>query len=349
MILALTDLKEALPLVMSHSRRWTKAAAFSASAALVLLLLAAALAYGAKDVSLPVIWEALTAYDPSLPEHAAIHGLRLPRALAALLVGASLGAAGALVQGATRNALADPGVLGINAGAALAVVLCFALSPWMGYGLVMLASFGGAAAATAVIALLAWLSRGGFATLELTIGGAVVSAMAHSLAVGLAIYFELSQDLAFWYAGGLAAIRWEQLRLLAPVLVLGLLLAVLLGRRLSLLSLGDEAAEGLGARTGRTRLAALGLMAVLAGASVSAAGSIGFIGLIAPHAARRLAGTDYRLVVPLSALLGAALLLAADLASRTVQPPREFAVGAMAAFVGVPFFLYLARRERREL
>ncbi|WP_026136413.1 FecCD family ABC transporter permease [Paenibacillus shenyangensis] len=320
-----------------------------AAAAGLLLSVFFAVSYGAKELTLSAVWSAVWHYDPGLTSHQIVHDLRLPRVLGAAVIGLAFGTAGAMMQGVTRNPMADTGILGINAGSAAVVALSFAFIPGVSYLQLMLLSFAGAALATLLILLLGSATPGGLTSMKLTIAGAVIATMLHSFSTGVAIYFDLSQDLAFWYAGGVSGITWAHLQLITPVIVLAMIGAILLGRPITFLSLGDESAINLGIRVRYIKVIALTLVVILAGVSVSAAGSISFVGLVVPHMARRLIGVDYRAVIPLSALLGAILLVWADLASRIVQPPREFAIGAMVAMVGVPFFLYLARREGREL
>ncbi|MFM9280633.1 FecCD family ABC transporter permease [Paenibacillus jiagnxiensis] len=322
---------------------------FLFSCAVLAITILAAVSFGAKEADLAAVWSAVFFYDPSITLHTVIHDLRLPRVLGAAITGAAFATAGALMQGVTRNPLADTGVLGINAGAACAVALSFALVPGISYSMLMSISFVGAALSTLLIMLLALSTKGGLTSLRLTIAGSVVAAMLHSLSTGIAIYFDLSQDLAFWYAGGVAGVRWEHLRILVPLVALTLLFSCVISRQVNFLSLGEETAANLGVKIGRVRFMALAAVIVLAGASVSVVGSISFIGLVVPHMVRRFVGVDYRLLVPMSGLWGAILLIWADFASRMVNPPREFAIGAMVAVVGVPFFLYLARQERREL
>ncbi|AEI45521.1 iron ABC transporter permease [Paenibacillus mucilaginosus] len=315
----------------------------------LILSLFFAVSFGAKELTNASVWQAVTAYDPALPAHQIIRELRLPRVLGAALLGAAFAVAGALMQGVTRNPLADPGILGINSGAMLAVALSFAFFPNLPYAGMIALAFGGAVCSTLIIYLLASSVPGGLTPLRLTVAGSVVAALLGSLCEGIAIYYELSQDLAFWYAGGAAGVKWMHLKLLLPVILAALLFTVPLARSVSLLSLGEETASGLGIRTGRVRVLAMATAVLLAGASVSAVGPVGFVGLVVPHMARKLIGGDYRLILPLSALLGALLLVLADLAARTVNPPRELALGVMVAMIGVPFFLYLARQERSGL
>ncbi|MFC5652300.1 FecCD family ABC transporter permease [Paenibacillus solisilvae] len=322
---------------------------FFAVAAGLLLSMFFAISYGAKDMTLATVWAAVFHYDSNVTTHQIIHEFRLPRVLGAMITGMAFAVSGALMQGVTRNPMADSGILGVNAGAAFVVALCFAFLPGLSYSMLMIFSFIGAALTTLFIIGLGSAAKGGLTSLRLTIAGAVVAAMLHSFSTGVAIYFDLSQDLAFWYAGGVAGVTWEHLRVLVPVIILTLVWSITMGRSITFLSLGEESAVSLGVRTRRIRLFGMTAAVILAGTSVSAAGSIGFVGLVVPHIARRLIGVDYRILIPLSAMLGAVLLIWADFASRMVSPPREFAIGAMVSLVGVPFFLYLARKERRDL
>ncbi len=322
---------------------------FVTATAGLLLSVFFAVSYGAKELTLPAVWSAVFHYDATATADQIIYNLRLPRVLGAVLTGMAFAVAGAIMQGVTRNPMADTGILGINAGSSLVVALSFAFLPALSYTGLMTLSFVGAALATLLIVLLGAATPGGLSSMKLTVAGAIIAAMLHSLSTGVALYYDLSQDLAFWYAGGVSGIGWHQLKLLAPVILLTILWAMTLGRPITFLSLGEESAVNLGVRVRLVKVLALTTVVILAGVSVSAAGAISFIGLVVPHMARRLIGVDYRVVIPFSALLGAILLVWADLASRMVQPPREFAIGAMVAIVGVPFFLMLARREGREL
>jgi iron complex transport system permease protein len=308
-----------------------------------------AVSFGAKELTLHTVWEAVFHYDTSLTAHQIVHDLRLPRVLGPAVTGMAFAVAGAIMQGVTRNPLADSGILGVNAGSAFAVALCFAIVPGLSYWGLILFSFAGAALTTLFIVLLGTSTPGGLTSLRLTIAGAVVAAILHSLSTGIAIYFDLSQDLAFWYAGGVAGVNWEHLRILTPIVLLTVLWATAMGRPITFMSLGEETAVNLGIHTNRIRILGLIAAVILAGSSVAVAGSISFVGLVVPHIARRLLGVTYRVLIPFSALLGAVLLVWADFASRMVNPPQEFAIGAMVALVGVPFFLYLARREGRDL
>lgn len=308
-----------------------------------------AIAFGAKDIHLQTVWAAVFDYNPKVTQHQIIYELRLPRVIGAVVVGAAFAVAGAVMQGVTRNPLADAGVLGINAGAMFVVALSFAFFPHMPYSYLMIVSFIGAVLSTVLIFIIGSATSGGLTPMRLTIAGAVMAALLHSLSSGIAIYYDLSQDLAFWYAGGVAGVKWEYLKFLVPIILITVLFAIVIGRSISLISMGDDVATNLGVKTNRTRILGMIIVVILAGVSVSAVGSIGFVGLVIPHIARKLVGVNYRLIIPMSALLGAMLLVLADLGARTVNPPKELAIGIMVALVGVPFFLYIARKVGREL
>ncbi|MGS7466718.1 FecCD family ABC transporter permease [Bacillus paranthracis] len=308
-----------------------------------------AVAFGAKDIHLQTVWTAVFDYNPKLTQHQIIYELRLPRVIGAAIVGAAFAVAGAVMQGVTRNPLADAGVLGINAGAMFVVALSFAFFPHMPYSYLMIVSFIGAVLSTVLIFIIGSATSGGLTPMRLTIAGAVMAALLHSLSSGVAIYYDLSQDLAFWYAGGVAGVKWEHLKFLVPIILITIVFATILGRSISLISMGNDVATNLGVKTNRTRILGMIIVVILAGVSVSAVGSIGFVGLVIPHIARKLVGVNYRLIIPMSAFLGAMLLVVADLGARTVNPPKELAIGIMVALVGVPFFLYIARKVGREL
>ncbi|HFJ9297925.1 TPA: FecCD family ABC transporter permease [Bacillus paranthracis] len=340
------------PAVYAGNNRWLHIKFICFMSLTILFLIGSiflAVAFGVKDIHLQTVWTAVFDYNPKLTQHQIIYELRLPRVIGAAVVGAAFAVAGAVMQGVTRNPLADAGVLGINAGAMFVVALSFAFFPHMPYSYLMIVSFIGAVLSTVLIFIIGSATSGGLTPMRLTIAGAVMAALLHSLSSGVAIYYDLSQDLAFWYAGGVAGVKWEHLKFLVPIILITIVFATILGRSISLISMGDDVATNLGVKTNRTRILGMIIVVILAGVSVSAVGSIGFVGLVIPHIARKLVGVNYRLIIPMSAFLGAMLLVVADLGARTVNPPKELAIGIMVALVGVPFFLYIARKVGREL
>jgi iron complex transport system permease protein len=315
-----------------------------------LLLVAAAclasFAFGARPVGWDTVVQAWTSYAPDDGDHAVVRA-RAPRTAVGLLVGAALGLAGAAMQGVARNPLADPGILGVNAGAALAVVVgifVFGVSDLTGY--VWFALVGAAAAAVAVYGV-ASLGREGATPVKLALAGAAVSAGLFSLLNAVLVVSSQTLDsYRFWAVGAVAGRGWEQVGAAAPFLALGTAITLAAGQTLNSLALGDDLARGLGSRVALGRAgAALGVV-LLCGAATALAGPIAFVGLVVPHLARTLVGTDYRVVVPLSMLFGAALLLGADVAGRVLRPPGEVPAGLLTALLGAPVFVWLVRRRR---
>ena len=315
---------------------------------LVALLVAVALSFlvGARAINPAVTLDALLDFDGSA-EHIIIRQIRLPRTLLALAVGAALAVAGGLMQGLTRNPLASPEVLGINAGAAFAVVLAiYLVGITTPYGYVWFAIVGAGISAV-VVYLLAGAGRGAATPIRLALSGAVLAAAASSWTLTVMSLDERTLDEArFWIAGSIAGRPIGVLLAVLPFLAVGAALAVLLVRPLDALAIGDDAAAALGFDPVRYRL--LGALAVtlLAGGAVAAAGPLAFIGLAAPHLARQLVGAEHRLLLPACALLGPTLLLLADVVGRIVLIPLELEVGIVTALLGAPVLIVLARRAR---
>ncbi|GAB4129891.1 MAG: iron ABC transporter permease [Roseiflexaceae bacterium] len=313
-------------------------------AGVLVLVLVASIAFGAADIAALDVWQALVAFDASSTEHLIIQTLRIPRAAVAALVGAALALAGALMQGLTRNPLADTGILGIEAGAACAVVIAVTFFKIGSLTLYALFGFAGAALTAVAVYLLGSLGRGGPTPLNITVAGAALTALLSSLTTALLILNqETLEEVRFWLAGSVAGRDLNLLLQASPYLLVGMLLALALGRQITTIALGDDIAKGLGQRTGWVKgLAALATV-LLAGASVAVAGPIGFIGLVIPHMVRFLIGSDYRWILPYSALCGAIFLVLADILARLVLKPVEMPVGVMTALIGGPFFVYLVR------
>lgn len=301
---------------------------------------------GAVEIPLSTVWQAIFSFNPDLHSHLIVQELRLPRVVACALAGAAFAVAGAIMQGMTRNPLADPGVLGINAGAGFALALCFAFSKNLPFNYLILYSFMGAAVSMGLVYGIGSLVKGGLSPLRLTLAGTAVASLLIALSGGIAIYYRIDQELAFWYAGGVAGIKWLEIEIIFPWIALGLIGAFILSRFITLLSLGEEVAAGLGVKVTTVKFCGGILVLVLAGASVSTVGSIGFVGLVIPHIARYIVGVDYRRIIPSSAVLGSVLMVFADSGARTVNPPNETPIGAIITLLGVPFFLYLARRHK---
>ncbi|MBH5318848.1 iron ABC transporter permease [Paenibacillus sp. GSMTC-2017] len=308
-----------------------------------------AISFGAKDINFWVIWDAIFNFNPKITDHQIIQELRLPRVFGGAMVGASFAVAGAIMQGMTRNPLADSGLLGINAGSGFVIALCFAFFPGLPYMYLILYAFLGAGLGAGIVYGIGALAKGGLTPVRLVLAGAALSALLSALSEGVALYFRIGQDIAFWYAGGLVGTKWIQLKIMFPWIAAAIAGAIILSRSITMLSLGDDIARGLGQRTNLVKIACAIIVLILAGSAVSVVGAVGFIGLIVPHLTRKFVGVDYRWIIPCSAVIGALLVVFADLGARMINPPAETPVGAIIALIGVPFFLYLARKERREL
>jgi len=326
-------------------------AVFVLAGGIMLLLFGAALsiALGAADIKLGTVWDAIFHFDAKNTAHQIIQELRLPRTVSAALVGACLAVSGAVMQGMTRNPLASPEIMSVTHGSAFAIAVAFAFFPGTSSVGLMIWSFAGAGLGAGLVFAIGMFSKGGLTPVKLALAGTAVGTFLSALSTSIAIHFDVARDVSFWYAGGVAGTKWLSIQLLVPAAALGLAVVFVIARSITVLSLGEELAKGLGQYTKTVKAIGIVSVVLLTGAAVSVAGAIGFIGLIIPHITRFLVGVDYRWIIPCSAVLGAVLLIYADIAARLVNPPFETPVGAVTALVGVPFFLYLARRERSGL
>ena len=312
-----------------------------------LLLMMGAIAHlgvGARVIAPQTVVQALLHFDPRNFDHNVIVRLRLIRLAAAMVTGAALGVAGVLLQSVIRNPLGEPHILGLNAGAALAVVLTSALGFTLPFGRPLIAAVG-AAALFMLVLTFSSSGRTGLTPMKITLCGVAMSAFASSITATVLILDEQTLlAMRTWLAGDLAGLNAEIVRSASWVAAVGGALALWLSPSLNMLALGDRMAQGLGVSLLKTRLLALLAIALLCGAAVSIAGPIGFIGLVVPQLIRRLVSVDLRVMVPLSALCGALVLLLADIAARTLFTPYELATGIMTALVGAPLFILMASR-----
>jgi iron complex transport system permease protein len=326
--------------------RWVRLTGLVAASAVLMVVALASIAYGSKSIPLTNVLDSFWAFDGST-DHLIVRELRLPRTLVGLLVGAALGLSGALMQGVTRNPLADPGILGVNAGAALFVVIAiyvFGISSLTGY---VWFAFAGAGVVSVVVYALGSLGRDGATPVKLALAGAAMAAFLGSITTAILIVDVATLDqFRFWAVGSLAGRGSEIVTQVAPFLAVGAVLAFASARSLNSLSLGDDVARSLGVRVGAARLLTAVSVVLLCGAATAAAGPIGFVGLTVPHVARAICGPDYRWVLPYSAVMAPILLLGSDIVGRIVARPGELQVGIVTAFVGAPFFVMLVRRRR---
>ncbi|TBR57073.1 iron ABC transporter permease [Mastigocladus laminosus UU774] len=312
---------------------------------LLLISLMYSVTLGAADIPLSKILESFVTFDGSY-EHLVIQTIRLPRSLIAILVGSALAVAGALMQGLTRNPLADPGILGIESGAALAVVVTVFVLGSSSLSVLTIVAFLGAGVTAMLVYLLGSLGRGGATPLNLTVAGAALTALISSLTTAILIVSQRTlEEIRFWLAGSLAGRDTNILLQALPFVSIGLIVAFILSRQITTMSLGEDVAKGLGQQTAWIKIITAISVVLLAGSSVSLAGPIGFIGLVVPHIVRFFIQADYRWILPYSAILGAILVLVADIGSRVLFKPQELPVGVMTALFGAPFFVYLAKSK----
>jgi iron complex transport system permease protein len=322
----------------------------------VFLLVVSVVSVGAGAISIDpqhivrIIADRMAGSGASGPMDFIIWDLRMPRVIQAAIVGAGLAVAGACVQVLVRNPIADPYVLGLSSGAGVAAVLIITTLgvATVGAFLLPIAAFIGAAATGAVVALTA-ASRWGLSAGRLILSGVAIGQLLGGVMSFLVIRSgnsDATQQVIFWLLGSLAGSQWSLTVIIGPVIIATIAVTMMLAGRLDLLGLGDAHAAASGANPGRTRLAVFALASLLTGAAVAASGTIGFVGLIVPHIARLLVGGMHRRVIPVSALLGATLLVVADLAARTVLAPSELPVGIFTAAIGVPIFILLMRQNR---
>jgi iron complex transport system permease protein len=315
----------------------------------VILLLAATgamtLGIGVRDVTISNFWQALTALDPHDPAHVTILSIRLPRLWAGLIAGGALGMAGTVMQALTRNPLADPGILGINAGAAFAIVVGSLLLGQADVGLVAAPAFPGAALASLAVFIIGGGRHGDTGPVRLALAGAALNALLLSLVSAIVLLRAESLEVfRFWVVGSLAQASARPLLIMTLVTVFGAFLAFALAPRIEALSLGTALSRGLGTRPGRVQLGALLAVTALTGAAVAVAGPVAFLGLMVPPIARRITGHHLRAELIVSAGLGASILLIADTAGRLIFMPAELGAGVMTALLGGPVFVMIARR-----
>ena len=313
----------------------------------ICVLSVCSLLVGAVPTDLATVWSAIFRFEPSETGQSVVRHLRLPRTTLALVAGCCLGVAGAITQGVTRNPLGGPGILGINAGAAFAMVTAIhGLNIVTPAGYVWFA-FLGAAGAGSLVYFVARAGSGGITPVKLALAGAVVTALLSAWTSTLLLLDEETLDEArFWLAGSLVGRGTEEMRLLTPLIAVALVGALLMGGALNAFALGEERAASLGQRIGTFRFFAGSISISLAASAVAIAGPVAFIGLAVPHIARSLVGPDYRWITVLSMLIGSSLLLGADIVGRVVVSPRELQVGIVTALIGAPFLIYLVRSRK---
>ncbi len=317
-----------------------------AGVATLLIVCLVSLRFGSRDVSSHDAWNAIFNFDPASANQGVVRSLRIPRTVIALAIGGAFAVAGATLQGATRNPLAEPSILGVTSGASFAVVTAIYLLHLTNPNEYLWFGFAGAMAASVLVFFIGSAGREGPTPTKLALAGIVVSALLGAWTNALLLLDEQTFDLVrFWFAGSVVGRDLDTLWMVLPFLAGGTIACLLLGHQLNVLGLGDEAAQSLGMNARRTRFFCMGVVVIIVGAGVAVAGPIAYIGLAVPHMIRAVVGTDYRWILPYCLIWGAVFLVLADVIGRLAVRPSEIEVGVVTALFGAPFLVILARRR----
>ncbi|MDM5155914.1 iron ABC transporter permease [Bacillus sp. DX1.1] len=314
----------------------------------ILLTIMLSILYGAKNIDFETAWNALFHFDSGNVNHNIIITSRLPRVVGALLVGAFLAISGALMQGMTRNYLASPSIMGVTDGSAFVITICMVFLPGMSSVGMILCSMLGSALGAGIVFGFGSLLRNGLSPVRLAIIGTVIGTFLSSISAAIASYFQVSQNISFWYNAKLHQVDPNILKLAIPFGLAGIILALLISKSITILSLGEEVSINLGQRTKLVKAAAIISVVFLTGTAVALVGKIGFVGLIIPHVTRFLIGVDYKWIVPCAGVIGGVFLALCDVLSRFVNYPFETPIGIVTSLIGIPFFLYLIRTRGGE-
>lgn len=331
----------------SRQMRQRRLALLAAGGGLLLALCLLSLLVGARTVPLASLRDAFLAYDPTSADHIAVRDYRLPRTLLGLLCGAAFGVAGALIQATTRNPLADPGLLGVNAGAAFFIIIAAGLLGIQSVGAHLWFAFAGAILAALAVYAFGASGRDGPTPLRLVLAGVALTSVLSGFGTSITLLNPVAFDsMRAWSIGALAGRSMQVVATVAPFVLAGLVIAFVSARALNAIALGEDFARALGTHILHTRLLAAVSVTLLAGAGTAAVGPIGFVGLMTPHAVRWLVGPDQRLILAGTAILAPTLLLAADILGRLVLNSGELEAGIVTAFLGAPVLILLARRKK---
>ena len=338
--------------MLNNSKKKTKICLFMILATIILIVgIGLSISMGAKEISIQTIVKSVFQSSDDV-NMTIVRDVRIPRALAAVLVGGFLGVSGAIMQGVTRNPIADPSIMGITQGATFSIAIALVLQKMMpnvvigSFGLIIFA-FLGASISGVLVYLISSRANKKVDPVKLALAGTALGTLLISLATAIAMYFNLSKELSFWISGGLVSAKWEGVKLLFVVGIIGVIAAMIMAPKITILSLGEEVAIGLGQKTNVIRAISIFIVIILTGASVSVAGNIVFVGLIVPQIVQGIVGSDYKYIIPGSLVLGGALLVYSDIIARMINPPYETPIGSLTALIGVPIFIYLVRKEKR--
>lgn len=331
-------------MMSSRMRLWLL---FSISIVMLFLLFFGSVILGYQAITIQDVYQSFTNFT-NTTEHLVVQSVRIPRAVIALVIGAALAVSGVLMQTLTKNPLSAPEILGVNAGAGLGVVVAVTVFSFTSLQTFVWFAFLGAAVAMVTVFGLGALDGKGLTPMQLVLAGAAMSALFGSMTQGLLVLNESAlEQVLFWLAGSVAGRSLDLLWAVLPYMVVGFGVMFFLASSFNVLAMGDDVATGLGLKTTFIKIMIGIIVILLAGGAVSVAGPIGFIGIVIPNIVRKLVGTDHRVVLPFSAILGANLLLLSDIVSRYVIMPQEVPVGVMTALIGTPVFIYIARKGVR--
>ncbi|HDR6312576.1 TPA: iron ABC transporter permease [Bacillus cereus] len=315
---------------------------------LILFTVILSILYGAKSIDAQTVWNALFHFDSSDVNHNIIITSRLPRVVAALLVGAFLAISGALMQGMTRNYLASPSIMGVTDGAAFVITLCMIFLPGMSSIGMVVCSMIGSALGAGIVFGFGSLLQNGLSPVRLAIIGTVIGTFLSSVSAAMASYFQISQNVSFWFNAKLDQVDPNIIKITIPFGIIGIILALLISKSITILSLGEEVSINLGQRTKLVKAMSILSVIFLTGTAVALVGKVGFVGLIIPHITRFIIGVDYKWILPCAGVIGGVFLALCDVLSRFVNYPFETPIGVVTSLIGIPFFLYLIRTRGGE-
>lgn len=315
---------------------------------LILFTVILSVLYGAKNIDAQKVWNALFHFDSSDVNHNIIITSRLPRVVAALLVGAFLAISGALMQGMTRNYLASPSIMGVTDGAAFVITLCMIFLPGMSSIGMVVCSMIGSALGAGIVFGFGSLLQNGLSPVRLAIIVTVIGTFLSSVSAAMASYFQISQNVSFWFNAKLDQVDPNIIKITIPFGIIGIVLVLLISKSITILSLGEEVSINLGQRTKLVKAMAILSVIFLTGTAVALVGKVGFVGLIIPHITRFIIGVDYKWILPCAGVIGGVFLALCDILSRFVNYPFETPIGVVTSLIGIPFFLYLIRTRGGE-
>lgn len=318
---------------------------FGISIALTIVGIVISLIVGAKNIELATVLKTFYRFEDNL-DMQLVRDVRLPRALSAAMVGAVLGVAGAIMQGVTRNPIAEPSLMGITQGATLFIAINYTTHIFSGVIGNMGAAFLGSLLSGSIILIFSVQKSKNFNPSRMILAGTALSTFLISLAMAIGLLSNMSQNLAFWISGGFRTADWFSVLLVSGLGVIGISLAIFLAPIINTVNLGDEVAVGLGVNPSKVKLVCFSILIPMCAACVAVAGNIAYVGLIIPQIAQQFVGQDYRKIIPSSMGLGAVLLTYSDIGARMINVPYETPVGLFTAIIGVPFFIFLLRKEK---